>query len=192
MRHFLIAALALFAAQPLVAQTSPQPTQEAIAAARALVATMDMRKNTDANVDATIASMRDGSALSRMLDSNPAIKMERAKNPSAWEAALKRLGQRQADLAGPALRDTLSLAEERAVESYAIHFTVADLKALTDFYKSPLGIRYKTNLPLVTRETSAWLQQENAKRMLGVMQALQPDLKRELEPLLPKSAQGKK
>jgi hypothetical protein len=164
--------------------TAKAPSPEAQAAARELFDASDIRKTMQESNQKTLAQMRSGAALSAMIDQNPQIKMRRATNPQAWDAALARLGTKQAAIMEKVLTELQPDAEQRTIRLYAETFSVADMKAITAFYHSPLGRRMIEKMPIVISQTMGWIQSELPKRVGPAMAELQPEIQRELTPLM--------
>lgn len=182
----------LLAAAPvaLAAQTPAAPSADtrldpaAEAAARELFEASNIRATMRDSNDRIIAQMRSGAALSTYVDQNPQMRMKRASNPQAWDAALARLGAKQAAAMEKIMADLQPEVETRTIRLYAENFSVADLKAITAFYKTPLGKRMIDTMPAVMSQTMSWVQTEIPKRIAPAMAELQPEIQRELAPLL--------
>ncbi|MBU3077717.1 DUF2059 domain-containing protein [Sphingomonas quercus] len=187
--------LALVCAVPALAQTpaaapAARPADPATAAlARELVATMGLRQTMQATMDRTLADLRAGNAISAQLDRNANIRLERAKNPQAWDAAIGRIGAKQAAMMQKVLTDMQPEIEARSIQIYANNFTAAELRELLAFYRTPLGKKITSRLPEISAETTRWVQQEIPRRIAPAMQALAPEIQKELAPLLPKPPQ---
>jgi hypothetical protein len=190
LRTMMVAATLAAAAAPvsLRAQTAPTTAgavdPAALAAARELFDASDIRNTMRESNQKTLAQMRSGAALSAMIDQNPQVKMKRATNPQAWDAALARLGAKQAAIMEKVLTDIQPDVEERTVQLYARTFSAADLKGITAFYRSPLGRRMIAKMPVVMSDTMSWVQSELPKRVGPAMAEFQPEIQRELAPLM--------
>lgn len=178
------APIAPLLAQTTVAQPVNAPDPAAEAAARELFEASDIRNTMNESNQRTLAQMRSGAAMSAMIDQNPQIKMKRATNPQAWDAALARLGAKQAAIMEKVLVDLQPEVEQRTIQLYAQTFSVADLKAITAFYRSPLGRRMIGKMPAVMSQTMSWIQTELPKRVGPAMAEMQPEIQRELAPLM--------
>jgi hypothetical protein len=154
------------------------------AAARELFEASNIRATMRDSNEKTIAQMRSGAALSAYVDQNPQMRMKRATNPQAWDAALVRLGTKQAAIMEKLLAELEPEVEERTVRLYARIFSIADLKAITAFYRTPLGARMIEKMPLVLSQTMSWVQAEIPRRIGPAMAQLQPEIQRELAPLM--------
>ena len=182
MLRTLLALLLAVAAVPAVAAPSP----EALAAAKELVTLADTRATLQRTMAQSLADMRSGKALSAYVDRDPNVRMQRARNPAAWDAALARLGVRQAGLLEATMTEMVPLVEERSVAIYAERFTLDELRQLIAFYRSPVGRLVLEKVPLVTSDIMVWLGGEMPKRMAPMMETLAPEIQRELTPLLAK------
>lgn len=172
----------LLAATPVAAA----PSAEAIAAARELVQIGDTREQLRKSMAQTLADTRSGKALGVFVDQDPQMRMQRARNPAAWDAALARLGAKQVVQLELMMTELVPLIEERSVQSYATHFTVEELRQLIAFNRSPLGKMVMERVPAVMSDAMAFLQSEMPRRRKAMLEALAPDIERELQPLLTK------
>jgi len=182
----LLAALPLPAAAqaPSAANATASIDPAAESAARELFEVSNIRATMRDGNAKTIAQMRSGAALSAFVDQNPQMRMKRATNPQAWAAALARLGTKQAAIMEMVVTELQPEVEARTVQLYAQTFSVADLKAITAFYRTPLGARMIEKMPLVLSQTMSWVQEEIPKRIGPAMAQLQPEIQRELAPLM--------
>lgn len=178
----LAAPLPAVAAPPVAPAVAIDPSTEA--AARQLFEASNVRASMHEANERTLAQMRSGAALSAFVDSNPQMRMRRAANPQAWDAALTRLGAKQAEIMQALFAEIAPEVESRTIRLYAQTFTVADLTAITAFYRTPLGKRMIEKMPLVLSDTMSWVQTEIPRRIGPAMAALQPEIQRELAPLL--------
>lgn len=179
------------AAAPAVAAPAPAapqktPTPEAIAAARELVKLSDTREQLRKSMAQTLADTRSGKALGAFVDQDPQMRMQRARNPAAWDAALARLGAKQAVQLELMMTELVPLIDERSVQTYATHFSVDELRQLIAFNRSPLGRMVMERVPAVMADAMAFLQSEMPRRRKAMLEALAPDIERELQPLLTK------
>jgi hypothetical protein len=185
-----LCALLLAVAAPAAAQPAPAPASapspEAVALAKELVRLADTRATLDRTMAQSLGDMRSGKALSTHVDRDPNVRMQRARNPAAWDAALARLGVRQAGLLEAAMTEIVPLVEERSVAVYAERFTLDELPQLIAFYDTPVGKLVLEKVPLVTSDIMVWLNAELPKRMAPMMETLAPEIERELTPLLAK------
>lgn len=187
----------LIAASPLAARATPDvdgapPAAEqkvdpqAEAAARELIGLMHLRQMLQDGMAPSLAAMRAGTAISHMLDANPEIRMERAKNPAAWDAALRKIGEMQATLTEQTITDIEPEMEAMTVRTYAANFSVAELREIIAFYRKPIGQKIITRMPAVMSSAMQFVQEEIPKRMVPKMAAMQPEIQKTLAPLLPK------
>ena len=197
----LIGALALVAA-PLVAATpppskaAPKPAAQeeapldpaAKAAAEELLTLISFEKSMMTGTQASLAVMRSGAMMGRQLDANSQLRLERAKNPQAWDKALRRIGALQADAAEAEAKAAMPDIKAMAVDAYARKFTAADLRGFIALYQTPIGKTLLDGLPQVVGNVMAFAQGMLSQRMAPRMRALQPAIQAELAPLLPKPA----
>ena len=186
----LLAAQAVPAAvaPPATVAAPPAIAPELHAAAEALVHAAGVDASLKSTLDREMEQMRSGAILSAQLDQNPAIRLQRAKNPQAWDAAIARIGARQGEMFARATADLQPLVIEQAVRTYATSFSLDDLRQLAAFYRSPLGRRLVARTPAIALGTAQWLQGEMARRLAPTTVALAAEVQRELEPLLPRPA----
>jgi uncharacterized protein len=74
---------------------------------------------------------------------------------------------------------------DAVVPIYARHFSIEDIRALIQFYESPLGQRVVKTMPQVTQESESAGIQLDQKAALSVLRAMQgeyPELKQMLPP----------
>ncbi|PZU07096.1 DUF2059 domain-containing protein [Sphingomonas sp.] len=173
------------ASAPAAAAESAAPLDPAAeAAARDLFEASNVRAVMLAGNEKTLSLMRSGAALSAFVDQNSQMRMKRATNPQAWDAALARLGTKQAAIMAKIVTEMQPEVEARTIRLYAQSFSVADLKAIAAFYRTPLGKRMNEKMPEVLAQTTAWVQAEIPKRIAPAMAELQPEIQRELTPLM--------
>lgn len=158
------------------------------AAAEQLLTQMDYDKKMHTGILQSATMMRSGAVMGRQVDANPALKMQRAQNPQAWDAALKKIGGMQADILEQALKETTPQIRADAVDTYARAFTAAELKQMIELYKTPFGHKLIDRLPVVASVALRRAQVQIDQRMAPHMKALQPEIQKELQPLLPKPA----
>jgi hypothetical protein len=171
------------------AQTVPRPAQAGLdpaaeAAARELFEASNVRATMRDSNEKIVAQMRSGAALSAFVDQNPQMRMKRATNPQAWDAALARLGAKQAAVMETLLTSIQPEVEARTIQLYAQTFSVAELKGMTAFYRTPLGRQMIEKMPALLSQTMSWMQTEIPRRLGPAMAQLQPEIQRELAPLM--------
>jgi hypothetical protein len=187
-----LAGFAVLTAAPLAAAAptpapKPAPVDPAAkAAAETLLTTIGFEKTMIEGMQASLAAMRSGEQMGRQLDANSQLRLERAKNPQAWDKALRRIGTMQADAAEAEVNAAMPDIKAMAVERYARAFSAADLQGLTAFYGTPLGRSLFHKLPEVIGGIMSAAQIMIAQRMAPRMRALQPAIQAEMAPLLPK------
>ena len=172
-----------------VAATAPAPIPaDQRAAAEEVVRVAQVAAVLRITADKQVAAMRSGAILSAQLDQNPAIRMQRARNPQAWDAAILRIAAKQADAFAKLVAEMQPAIADQAVHAYASNFTLAELRQLAAFYQTPLGRRLVERTPALSADTAAWMQQELPRRMAAVAATLAPEIQRELAPLLAQPA----
>ncbi len=194
MKSTLFAALiAVAIAAPATAQAPAPAVPPAVAAspesedlARQLVAMLNVREQMLAPVQNMEEQMRSGVTLSRQADANPAMRMERAKDPAKWDAAFKRIGAMQADALRGLMTDIAPQVETQVIDSYSRHFTAEQLRGLIAFYETPLGQTVVRNMPVIAADGASFMQQVVMPRMQETLQQLRPQIEAETRNLLPR------
>jgi len=182
MKHFLrsLTIVAAVAAAPsfAVAQTAPAPvaaaaaaSPQANAAVKDLLEAMDVRKM----MAASFAEMEKAlpqmmrAQMTAVINADPGADAEKKK------AALAKVEQ-VLPVASQAINRMFkdpALIDEMMVEIaplYARNYTVAELKELTAFYRTPLGRKMMALSPRLSAESMAIGQRIVAPRLNGVMQ----------------------
>lgn len=168
-------------AAPAVAAKSLDPA--AVAAARTLVAQLDIQGQINRSLNQNVEMMRSGVAMRSMLAQQPGFIPAYNANRAKFDAALKNAGAIQAKVAEKVIRENAGSVVEIAVQAYARNYTAAELQGLSAFFKTPLGQALNTRQPRVTAEIG-----EASNRMIGGkieagMQAAAPQLQAALAPL---------
>ena len=161
MRFISVVALVLLLCGPsMQARAEEQPDPEALAAATDLMAVMspDMMKQLSSSISATFW---------------PVIE-QKAKADKIDDATIS-------DLRAEFERIQIAFASEAMKEAppiYARHFTVAELKELTAFYRSPAGTKALREMPQVMGEMTALMvprlqevQRQTSEAFKRVLQA---------------------
>jgi len=183
MKHFLrsltiVAAAAAAAPSFAVAQTAPAPvataaaaSPQANAAVKELLDAMDVRKM----MAASFAEMEKAlpqmmrAQMTAVINADPGADAEKKK------AALAKVEQ-VLPVASQAINRMFkdpALIDEMMVEIaplYARNYTVAELKELTAFYRTPLGRKMMALSPRLSAESMAIGQRIVAPRLNGMMQ----------------------
>ena len=180
MKHFLrsLTIVAAVAAAPsfAVAQTAPAPvaaaaSPQANAAVKELLDAMDVRKM----MAASFAEMEKAlpqmmrAQMTAVINADPGADAEKKK------AALAKVEQ-VLPVASQAINRMFkdpALIDEMMVEIaplYAKNYTVAELKELTAFYRTPLGRKMMALSPRLSAESMAIGQRIVAPRLNGMMQ----------------------
>lgn len=170
---------------PAPAAATPA-TAERLALAKQLVSLLEIKDQMMQPLLRMQAQMRSGAAISQQFDSNPAMRLERAKEPAKWDAAAKRIGAIQASALQRIFDDVSPDVERQSIESYARHFTDDDLRGLIQFYQTPLGRRLAKMSGPISLDSAAFVQSEVAPRIAQEMQRIQPQLQSEMRALMPK------
>lgn len=182
-KKFIIVALLAVAAPAIAA-----PDPAAIAAATALVNQLGIKAQIVDGMNRGIANMRSGAAISQMLSQQPGFDAARAKQPAKFDEVLKKIGVMQANAAQKVVNEQTTAVVNAAIQSYATHYTAAELKGLSDFYRSPLGIALSTKQPKVANDINNATSKFMGAKIQTAMQALGPQIETELKRLQPPAA----
>lgn len=180
----VIVAAMLAVAAPALAAADPA----AVAAATALVQQIDVKGQIAAGMARAVADMRSGAAITRLLQPQPGFEDARKANPAKFDGVLKKIGALQANAAQKIVDAQTQAVVNAAIQSYATRYTAAELKALADFYRSPLGIAMTTKQPLVAQDIGAANSQIMGAKIQTSMQALGPQIETLLKQLQPTAA----
>ncbi|HWW66103.1 MAG TPA: DUF2059 domain-containing protein [Sphingomonadaceae bacterium] len=183
---------ALAADAPAAKPPAPPPLDPAAkSGAEELLKLMGFEKMMEDGMRGSLGAMRSGEVIGRQLDSNAQLRLERSKNPQAWDKALHKIGAMQADAAEEEIKATMPEIKAMAVELYARNFSAEDLQELTKLYHTPVGKKLLDELPKVMGNVMVFAQAMMTKRLAPRMRQLQPAIQAELEPLLPKKKEGR-
>lgn len=181
MRNLIVLSVAAMLAGPALA--APDPA--AVAAARVLAQQTDVRGQVSSGMARLIADMRSGNAVTRLLATQPGFAMARSRNPAKFEEVLKRVGALQAGVAEKVVAQQLPAVVEATVQSYATHYTAAELRQLAEFYRSPLGKALSAKQPRVMGDINRATAELIAQRIQASMKNIQPQVEAELKRLQP-------
>lgn len=160
----------------------------AVAAARTLVAQLDIQGQINRSLAQNVEMMRSGVAIRSMLAQQPGFIPAYNANRAKFDAAMKNAGAIQARVAEKIIRENAGAVVDIAVKAYARNYSAAELQGLSAFFKTPLGQALNTRQPRVTAEIG-----EASNRMIGAkieagMQAAAPQIQAALAPLNPANA----
>lgn len=144
------------ASSPAFAQAPAKVDPAATAAVQELLSTMRIRETMTASMQQmlTVMPQQLRSAAAASINNNPNL------NADAKKQALDQV-EKQLPVATTALREMVtdpSLISEMIVEMvplYTRNFTVAEIRELTAFYRTPLGQKMMTTMPVVMAESMA-------------------------------------
>ncbi len=165
------------------APAAPPVDPAALTAATALVQQLDVRGKVLATMNRNIAAMRSGVALRAMLAQQPGFIQAYQANKAKFDPALQKAGTIQAGIAEKVLAENLNAVVAQAARVYARNYTAAELKGLSDFYKTPLGQSFYKHDGQVRGEIDAVGGQLLASKMQAGMQAAAPRIEAALAPL---------
>ena len=180
----LFTAVVLAGAAPAASKPAAAPLDPAaVAAARVLVKQLDIPGQINRTLNQNVEAMRSGVALRAMLAQQPGFVPAYNANRAKFDAALKKAGAIQGQVADRVIRENAPAMVEAAVRAYARNYTAAEINGLSAFFKTPLGQALNTRQPRVTAEIG-----EGSTRLIGAkidagMQAAAPQLQAALAPL---------
>ena len=155
----------------------------AVTAARALVQQLDIQNQVNRSLNQNVEVMRSGVAMRSMLAQQPGFTQAYSANPARFDAALKKAGAIQADVATKVIRENSGAIAEMAVKAYARNYSAAEIQALSAFFKTPLGQALNSRQPRVTAEISEGSTRMISDKIDAGMKAAAPQLQAALAPL---------
>ena len=167
------------------AKAAPGPALDpaAVAAARLLVRQLDIQGQINRTLSQNVEMMRSGVALRGMLAQQPGFVPAYTANRARFDAALKKGGAIQAQVAERVIRDNAPAMVDVAVRAYARNYTAAEINALSAFFKTPLGQALNAKQPRVTAEIGDASTRLISAKIDAGMQAASPQLQAALAPL---------
>ena len=176
---FIAAVVAAATAAPAAKPADPA----ALAAASALVTQLDVRGQLMATMIRNIAAMRQGAAIRGMLAQQPGFIQAYQANKAKFDPAIAKAGAIQADIATQVVRDNAGAVVNAATQSYARNYTAAELKGLSDFYRSPIGQAFQAKQGRVSAEIGQATAQIIGSKIDAGMKANEKRLQAALAPL---------
>ena len=165
------------------AATGPALDPAAVAAARVLVRQLDIQGQINRTLSQNVEMMRSGVALRGMLAQQPGFVPAYTANRARFDAALKKGGAIQAQVAERVIRDNAPAMVDVAVRAYARNYSAAEINALSAFFKTPLGQALNAKQPRVTAEIGDASTRLISAKIDAGMQAAGPQLQAALAPL---------
>ena len=182
----LLAAVVVAGAAPAAPKAAgPALDPAAVAAARVLVKQLDIQGQINRTLGQNVEMMRSGVALRGMLAQQPGFVPAYNANRAKFDAALKKAGAIQAQVAERVLRDNAPAMVDVAVRAYARNYSAAEINALSAFFKTPLGQALNAKQPRVTAEIGDASTQLISAKIDAGMQAAGPQFQAALAPLKP-------
>jgi hypothetical protein len=181
MKKFVLAvtAAAAFAAFPSFALAAPGADPQATVAVKAMFDAMEMRKNMNAmyaQMQQSIPAMM-RQQLGGMIQADPKLNAQQKQEAMAkLEQSLPRMSQSIGKIFNdPTLIDAMI---DEMVPLYANNYTVAEIKELTVFYRSPVGRKMMTLSPKLAAEGMAVGQRVMMPRIGKLMQDMAQDVQK--------------
>lgn len=171
-----------------VAPALAQADAATVKAATALIDLQNPPARLTGEVNSRIKQMRDGAAVRALLNQNPQIKMELAKNQPSATAGIARVGAVQADTMAPILRDMQTAGRQAGIDAYAKRFTAQELEAILAFYRSPAGAKLMREQRAIAEEVGRTVQPKFAPRLQAAEKTVTAKLQEELPKMFPQLA----
>ncbi|MEY2885053.1 MAG: hypothetical protein RL490_2777, partial [Pseudomonadota bacterium] len=130
------------------------PSAASVQAAAGLVQLLGVREQLAASMNQNVQMMRSGVAMRSMLAQQPGFVPAYNANKAKFDAALQKAGAIQAGIAEKVIRDNSAAVLNAAVQSYARNYTLAELQALTAFFRTPAGQALNRKQPRISAEIS--------------------------------------
>jgi hypothetical protein len=175
----LLIAAVVAAGQPAAKPVDPA----ALAAANVLVTQLDVRSQVQKGMNRNVELMRQGVAIRAQLAQQPGFIPAYQANQAKFDAALKKAGAIQADIAARAITSSLDAVVAAAAKSYATNYTADELKQLAAFYKTPLGQSLLLKQGRVSADIAQASEQIVGAKIEAGMKAAAPQLQAALAPL---------
>lgn len=180
----LLTAVVVANAAPAAAPaTAPAPSAASVQAAAGLVQLLGVREQLAASMNQNVQMMRSGVAMRSMLAQQPGFVPAYNANKAKFDAALQKAGAIQAGIAEKVIRDNSQAVLNAAVQSYARSYTLAELQALTAFFRTPAGQALNRKQPRISAEISQASGRIIGQKIDAAMNAAEPQLRAALAPL---------
>jgi hypothetical protein len=151
MMNLLAAVVVAASAAP--AAPAPAPIDPArMAAATQLVEQLGIRGQLERSMAQTVAAMKSGAAMRAMLAQQPGFIPAYQANQPKFDKAMQQAGIIQAEIAQKVIAANLGSVVNEAAKSYARNFSLAELQALSAFYRTPAGMALYARQPRVNAE----------------------------------------
>lgn len=177
-----LAAVVVAAAAPAAPVARPVDPA-ALAAANVLVKQLDVRGQIARSMAQNVQAMRSGAAVRAMLAQQAGFIEAYRANRARFDPALQKAGTIQGEIAQRVVTANLDAVVAEAARSYARNFSAAELRGLSDFYRTPLGVALYKRQPQVSAEVGGATGRIIGQKLDAAMQAAAPQLKAALAPL---------
>lgn len=167
----------------VVAAGQPAADPAAMAAATALVQQLDVRGQVQRGMSRNVDMMRQGVTIRAQLAQQPGFMQAYKANQAKFDAAFKKFGTIQGDIAAKAVASSIDSVVAAAVKSYATNFTADELKQLSAFYKTPIGQALLQKQGRVSQDIAQASETIVGEKINAGMKAAEPQLKAALAPL---------
>lgn len=175
----LLTVLVVTAGAPQAAAVDPA----ALTAARALVQQLNIPTQLQKTMAQNLQMMRSGVMIRSMLAQQPGFVPAYQANKAKFDPVLQKAGGIQAEVAEKVMRDSAPAVIDAAVKIYASNYSAAELKGLSDFYRTPLGLALAQRDGKVKAEIAQASGQVMGSKVDTAMQANAARITAALEPL---------
>jgi hypothetical protein len=184
MRFLIAFALPVVTSQPALAQAAA-PSAQAVAAAAAMVEAISPAAAEKAALDQQLANIRRGALIFQLIANNQQVQAAVQNNRAGVEAMLARAGAIQADALAPIFSQQQAAVRQASVQAYAQQFTIAELNAISAFYRSAAGQKLRTTQPQIAQTVGRQVQQQFAQALQNANQSVAPRVRTEVNSLFP-------
>lgn len=143
----------------------------AAAAATRLLDAMDARAQLHASAEARLAESR-AKIIAQMGERVPELRKLRQSDPAAYEQRKEQIGAQLAQAGTEMLRAMEPELMQELVGLYVRRFTAAELDALAAFFRSPLGVKYRQEMPGITKASVAASQRIMLKHLPKILEQM--------------------
>lgn len=184
MRIFVALALPFITSGQASAQTA-NPSAPAVAAATAMIEAISPQTREKAAMDAQVANIRRGALIAQMIGANPRVREAAQKDKPGVEAMLGRAGAIQADALTPIFVQRAAAIRAATIQAYASQFTIAEMAAITAFYRTGPGAKLLTAQPSIAQRVNAQVNAQYGPNVEAAQKAIAPRIEAEVKKLIP-------
>lgn len=185
MRAGVMMAVVALVAAPGAAQTAAEPSAAAPASATAMIEAISPKAREQAALETQIANIRRGALVAQQIGRNARVQQAAKDNKVALEAMLARAGALQADALAPIFRQRAEATREATIKAYASRFTIAELNAITAFYKSGPGAKLLGAQPGIAADVNRTVNARFAPNVQAAQETVAPQVAAEVKKMFP-------